>query len=522
MKLKYSALVLLSVFAFFLGGCTVVDDFLNEDPSKSTRKTIQTAEQLDMVLARYNNYYQDNPDIMLASDDYRVSTAVNDAMSSGYSTYQLIYGLWNERNNVDTRYNTWGKEYPKVYYANLVLNNIESVEGEDAYKANLKAEAHYLRAYSFFQIALAHTLYYTGSNGDELGITLKETTSFEESAARATLKETWDFIDADVQEALKISKPFKNSEGRNQNWRATTASVKAFAARYYLYRADYVKAKQYAEEVLREYSTMKNYNNPAEMSHHSYVDRYTINTGTPQQEVVTVQYPYTWPQMYSDATRTNLAEWSELLYMRTMAYGSWWYIPSQDLLDTYATDVPGGNPDNDLRYYYYVLPDFGLRYCQKTTSGRQPGFCQFYYSDIISGPTTAEMNLIVAECAARSGNTADAMRYVNNVRRNRIATAVYTDLTASSQDDAVKKVLQERRREMPFVMRWYDLKRLNATDPANQVTITRTFYPYNETTIQTGEAPRQYVLEPNGRHYAMPISEDEINKSKGAIQQNTY
>ena len=54
------------------------------------------------------------------------------------------------------------------------------------------------------------------------------------------------------------------------------------------------------------------------------------------------------------------------------------------------------------------------------------------------------------------------------------------------------------------------------------MTITRTFYPYNETTIQTGEPTKQYVLEPNSRHYAMPISEDEITKSKGEIQQNTY
>ena len=38
--------------------------------------------------------------------------------------------------------------------------------------AELKAEAHFLRAYCFFQIALAHTLYYDGTNGDELGITI--------------------------------------------------------------------------------------------------------------------------------------------------------------------------------------------------------------------------------------------------------------------------------------------------------------------------------------------------------------
>ncbi len=522
MKLNQYKIVFICLAFLCLNGCTLIDDFLEVDPSKSTRKTIQTAEQLDMVLARYAGFYQENPDIMLASDDYDIRTDINDAMSSGYSIYQPVYGLWNDKNNVDTRYHTWGKEYGKAYYANLVINNIDDVEGDESFKANLKAEAHFLRAYCYFQIALAHSLYYTGSNGDELGITLKQSTSFEESVARATLKETWDFIEADLQEGLKVTKSFKNSEGRNQNWRATTASVKAFAARYYLYRADYDKARKYAEEVLREYNVLKNYNDPAEMSRHSYVDMYTINQGTSEQEVVTVHYPYTYPQMSSDATRVLFAEWSEMLYMRACYYGSWWYIPSKDLLDTYRTDVPGEDPNNDLRYYYYVLPDFGLRYCEKTTRGRQPGYCQFFFDTVISGPTTAEMNLIIAECAARNGNIADAMKYVNNVRRNRIVSAVYVDLTASSQADALKKVLQERRREMAFTMRWYDLKRLNANDPANQVTVTRTFYPYNETTIQTGETPKSYVLAPNSRHYALPISEDEINKSKGVIQQNTY
>ena len=184
-------------------------------------------------------------------------------------------------------------------------------------------------------------------------------------------------------------------------------------------------------------------------------------------------------------------------------------------------DVPGGDPNNDLRYYFYMLPDFSLRYAQKTTNGRIPGYCQFFMDTIITGPTTAEMNLIIAECIARSSDWSGAMAYVNNVRKNRIRKEVYTDLTASSQADAVKKVLQERRREMPFGMRWYDLKRLNALDPANKVTITRSYYEYNATTVKT-DVPKEYTLTPDSRHYALPISSDEISKSGGEIQQNTY
>ena len=75
---------------------------------------------------------------------------------------------------------------------------------------------------------------------------------------------------------------------------------------------------------------------------------------------------------------------------------------------------------------------------------------------------------------------------------------------------------------MPFSIRWYDLKRLNANDSANQVTVTKTFYPFNSTTVQKGEPTKAYTLAPNGRHYAIPISNDEISKSYNEIVQNTY
>ncbi|MCF0172755.1 MAG: RagB/SusD family nutrient uptake outer membrane protein, partial [Bacteroidales bacterium] len=104
----------------------------------------------------------------------------------------------------------------------------------------------------------------------------------------------------------------------------------------------------------------------------------------------------------------------------------------------------------------------------------------------------------------------------------RINKDVYVDLTASSASEALKKVLQERRREMPFSIRWYDLKRLNATDPENKVTIRRTFYQYNKSGALPMDPVKEYVLEPDSRRYAIPISNVQIESAEGKIQQNTY
>ena len=75
---------------------------------------------------------------------------------------------------------------------------------------------------------------------------------------------------------------------------------------------------------------------------------------------------------------------------------------------------------------------------------------------------------------------------------------------------------------MPFSIRWYDLKRLNANDPDNQVTVRRKFYKTNGTVVLPNDGIVEYVLEPNSRHYAIPIGKDEIAKSNNVIEQNKY
>ena len=511
--------IILIISALSLVSCSLIDDFLDVEPSKNTDKTIENVDQLESVIVNYGNYFEEHNDMAMASDDFRMSAKIHS--QKPYVAGQLDHLLWNTENTSNYRYYAWYGEYQKVYYANLVLDYLDKVSGSDEKKAELKAEAHFLRAYCFFQIALAHTLYYDGSNGDELGITLKQSPSFEESLKRASLKDTWDFIDGDLQEALKIENPLYDSEGRRQTWRATNASVKAFMARYYLYRADYDNAKKYALAALDEYSDMKDYNNPSEMYHHETPDIYTINVGTPQQETITIWFPYTKNRVVKDAQRTFLTEWTGLYYVRTVYDARFWFAPSEDLVQTFYTDVPEGNPNNDLRYYFHLLPDFGLRSLTKTTEGREPGYCQFFYSDIISGPTTAEMCLIAAEVLAREGKVSEAMEYVEKVRKNRIVTAVYTPLQVSSQKEAIKKILQERRREMPFSIRWYDMKRLNANDPDNQITVTREFFEYNTTTVMT-DKPKTYTLEPGSRRYALPIYNDEIANTYGEVEQNKY
>lgn len=525
MKLKniaLYALLLLTTSAF-----VACDEWLDEDPSKSTKKTFRTADQLDAILGNYARFISDsNNTAILGTDDFHIAPEFQDRSNASESITNLQRILWSTTNTTN-RSELWQNQYSAIYYANLVLHYVDEVSGDAGFKANLKAEAHFLRAYAMFNLAVSYTLYYDGSNGSELGVSLKRTISFEESVARASLADTWAMIDADLQASFGVTAPL-TSNGKRRTWRVTTAAVHAFAARYYLYRGDLQSALTHADEALKEYSTLRDFNDPTQMHHYDKDGQKKINTadGLGPAETLTFKYPYCWNQL--DMSLYAI-EWTDMYYARTTGYDGWDLIPSPGLIDTFKEDIKDGDPKNDLRYYYFMLEDYSVMrgYHDGTQEGRPafryPMYKQMYESTIISGPTVAEMILIKAEVQARQGDASGAMNTLDPLRKARIATAAYTKLTASDKADAIKKILRERRREMPFAIRWYDMKRLNANDdPSDDITVKRTFYPFNENTVLDKDPVQDYTLAPGSRLYAIPLPQTELDKAAGQIQQNTY
>ncbi|MGN6177904.1 MAG: RagB/SusD family nutrient uptake outer membrane protein, partial [Mucilaginibacter sp.] len=104
-------------------------------------------------------------------------------------------------------------------------------------------------------------------------------------------------------------------------------------------------------------------------------------------------------------------------------------------------------------------------------------------------------------CAARSGDANTAMNNLNTLLRNRYASGTFTNLTASSGDDALNKVLKERRKELLYRgIRWSDLRRLNQ-ESRFQVTLVRNV---------NGQT---YTLPPNDPRYVELIPVDVISNS---------
>ncbi|MHC1779611.1 MAG: RagB/SusD family nutrient uptake outer membrane protein [Bacteroidales bacterium] len=488
------------------------DDFLDQKPSKSTSLVPTTVEQLEYLLNNYSNFYQEgNRTAVYSTDDYGLQKELFDAKSSAYGVVAAQFGTWDtEFLPFDTRENFWSGEYRKIFTANMVLNTLSNVSGSETQKENLRLEAHFVRAYSYWTLAQTYCLPYNEANKDEVGLVLKNSTSFEEPVERATLKATYEQIEVDLTEALKLTTKLEMVNNKYKSWRASKAAVNAFAARYYLNRNDYTKALNYANTALQEHSVMMDYN--VDMRYSSIISNVTVGGVATR-----IWYPYTHD---NQSDFTDMMEWKEQYYFRMLYHESWWYIPSTQLLALY-------DKTNDLRYKYHMVKNYSFDRGLTSPAYEYPGYIFFFKDRIPSGPTVAEMHLIKAECLARQNKVTEALSAVNVLRAKRMdknAPMNTINLSASSKDEAIARILEERRREMPFTQRWNDIRRLNNNEDSNDDvgSITRSFYGFSSATISASLGLKTYTLPKNSRRYAAPIPNTEILSSNGVIKQNTY
>lgn len=503
--LKYTLIIAITA------GLSSCEKFLDEPPSKSSSLPVSNTSQLNGLLNNYNNFYREgNRTAIYSTDDYGFTKELYDARPGTFSMAAVEFSLWDTQFLPDdNRESFWSGEFKKIFNANMVLNYLDKVDGTDADKEILRTDAHLIRAYSYWILANTYCLPYTEANKDQPGLPIKQSTSFEEPFERKPLHEVYALIESDITEALKTPLPLVQ-DGVARHWRANKAAANGFAARYWLQQNNYTEALKYANAALEEYSVLVDYN--TEM-HYGNSQNVNINPGTPDQETVTLQYPYTHD---NQSDFTDMIGWKEFLYFRMLYHESWWYVPSQELLNLY-------DKDHDLRYRYHMVEGYSYDRGMTKPAYDYPGYIFFFKDRIPSGPTVAEMLLIKAECLARTNQVSAAMEAVNQLRAARMEPGAWVELTAANQQEAVKKVLEERRREMPFSIRWFDIRRFNNNeDPSDDVSLSRTFYPYTVGAVQKDQAPQVYSLPKDSRRFAAPIPRTDIISSQGAIEQNTY
>lgn len=293
----------------------------------------------------------------------------------------------------------------------------------------------------------------------DLGLPLRLNTDFNERSKRATLKATYDQIISDLKTAVQML-PVKP----HHPIRASKAAAFALLARTYLSMRQYKEAGENANACLKLSNKLIDYSSLNETS----------------------AYPI---EQFNDET---------IIFS---------VIPTPTPLNPSRAKI-----DPEL-YALYAENDLRRTVFFRRNSNGSYAFKGNYTGNLapFGGIATDEIYLIRAEAAARDNNINDAMKDLNHLLLNRwkkdamTGKTLYVDEVALNQEDAIHKILVERRKELLLRgLRWMDIKRLNKAG-AN-ITLKRTV---NNSS---------FTLLPNDLRYALAIPEDVIELS--GIEQN--
>jgi hypothetical protein len=310
--------------------------------------------------------------------------------------------------------------YNAIYYFNTVIQGIDGATGgTDQQKASLKAEALLGRAFDYLYLVNEYGKEYDATTaGTDLAIPFVTSNDLVTATPpRSTVQQIYDHIIADLTAAIP-NLPQDNSQNR---YRGTIAAAYSVLARTYLYMRNYPQAQKYAQLALDngpntvlDYSTMS--------------DPSSIPALTVRPDAIYARLDVNYES----------AETPTLSFLRSF-------------------------DKNDLRlkFYYTNLGDYSFPVRGKS----------LYYPYDVSlgsaypnwGTSVAEMRLIIAEAAARSGDLTTALQQLDAVRKCRFSAASYQVYQSTDPTATLQKILNERTFEFPYCgVRWFDMRRLDA------------------------------------------------------------
>jgi tetratricopeptide (TPR) repeat protein len=303
----------------------------------------------------------------------------------------------------------------------------------------------FYKAYAYTQLAqLFCPAYDSATAATDWGLPLRLSTDINEKMHRSTVQQTYDSILVYGSRAVRL---LPSAPGWYPT-RPARAAAYGLLTRVYLSARNYPMALIYSDSCLQLHSTLLDYN--------------TADTNA--------QFPF---------SRTNPEVIFSTACLRSGPSAITRSFTDSFLFNSYQAD--------DLRqklFFRNGLYFFG-RYDEN-------GYA-------FNGIAADELWLTRAECYARLGQVDSAMSDLNRLLQNRWRAGTFAPVAATDADDALGKILAERRKELLYRgLRWTDLRRLNK-EPRRAMTLTRTV---------NGQV---YTLPPNDIRYVYAIPDNVIS-----------
>lgn len=431
---------------------------------------VTTVDDCQKLLDNYEKMNTGYPyDGEISADNYFILDATFNATGTRILPVEKNFYYWVPTAQRLTGEQNWLNTYQTVYTANLVLENLEKIrkEGGNESAVNpVKGAALFYRAFAFWQIAQLYTKPYSAATaGQDPGIPLRLSPDMNDKSSRGTVQETYDRIVQDLSDAINLL-PNTSSISSRPN----KVAAYAMLARVYLTMQDYPNALINSNSALLLKNTLLDYNNLSKTSS-------TPFTRFNNAEVI----------FHAVCARSNILEPGIIASLSIAKI-------DRTLAASYVA--------NDLRSKIFLKANSGPLHIGtfRFTGNYEPTTSSTFFI----GLAVDELYLIQAECYARAGNTEAAMKSLNDLLVKRWSTGTYTNMSATTPEGALSKILEERRKELLMRgLRWSDLRRLNTADIVRRV---------------DGNGAIAATLPANSLLYVLLIPADVINV--GHIPQN--
>lgn len=375
--------------------------------------------------------------------------------------------FWNKDIFGSQNSSDYSSGYNIIATTNIVLDGLKtlSVPTDSTEYNSIRGQALFYRSIIFYELASIFCKpYHSSTAAVDLGLCIRLNPDIFHIEPRSTVQKTYSQIINDLKQAaplLPVTPVYRT--------RACKPAAFALLSRTFLLMEDYVNARMYADSALSYFNGLLDFNS----------------------EDVSFSMPYRFPG-FNGANK-------EMIFYAT-GIGNVAILPNETLNVALVDSVfYRSYNDNDLRKsFFYELIEPGKAKFRGTYSGSDRTF---------SGIASNEVYFIRAECNARIGNVELALADLNKVLTKRYKQGTYSNFVTSDPENALREILDERRKEFPFTgqIRWQDLRRLNR-DPR----FSKILYRHS--------LGNTYQLNPNDPKYVYPLPQIEIDEAD--LQQN--
>ena len=401
---------------------------------------------------------------LLGADNYYFP----DAIVPTLNTVSRNSYLWNKEIFEGEFSSEYSSAYNIIAASNIILEGLEALDKSTEKIVdynNVKGQALFFRAMMFYELASVFCKQYDKNTAaSDLGICVRSRSDIHHLEPRSSVEYAYNMIVNDLKDAaslMQVTPVYKT--------RPSKPTAFALLARVYLQMGNYANAKEYADSTFKYVNEILDFNS----------------------DVISISKTYRFPDF-------KLGNPEVLFYATGFQYVA--IGPNASSNRSYVDSLLYQSySENDLRKTYLFATD-------NTDKAKYRG--PYTGNDMIfTGLAINEVYLIRAECNARLNNAALATDDLNKLLRNRYRKGTYFDFTTADPDTALIKILEERRKELPFTgqIRWQDLRRLNKELRFAKV-LKRVYNGIS------------YEIQPNDKRYVYPFPQNEIDLA--GIQQN--